>query len=187
MDSTPKRNLIFESQIPPRREVWSKSPGSHPEGNLGCENRKARDPEVGHQTVPPPPTTTTTTLTVLRPDGFAAVKNRVFAHLSYNCVFLPIFCRFLLLFGDFKPLFLQQRVGVRTPWGGVVFTASGGESPLPLPPPPSRQPMMVVQNTRLHLHIHSGGVKGLDSTVFTLEWLELVEIVSETHSCYQSN
>ncbi len=53
MDPTPKRNLIFESQIPPQREIWSQSPGSHPEENLGWENRKARDPEVGHQTAPP--------------------------------------------------------------------------------------------------------------------------------------
>ncbi len=55
MDPTPNRNLIFESQIPPRREIWYKSPGSHPEENLGWEKRKARDPEVGHQTAPPPP------------------------------------------------------------------------------------------------------------------------------------
>ncbi len=77
MDPTLKRNLIFESQIPPRREIWSKSPESHPEENFGWENRKARDPEVGHQTAPPPKktTTTTTTHTVLRPDGFAAGKN----------------------------------------------------------------------------------------------------------------
>ncbi len=74
MDPTPKRNLIFESQIPPRREIWSKSPGSHPEENLGWENSKARDPEVGQQTASPPTTTTTTTLTVLRPAGFAAGK-----------------------------------------------------------------------------------------------------------------
>ncbi len=81
MDPTPKRNLIFESQIPPRREIWSISPGSHPEENLGWKNRKARDLEVVHQTAPPPPTTTTT-LTVLRPDGFAAGKNVVGNHMK---------------------------------------------------------------------------------------------------------
>ncbi len=58
-DPTPKRNLV-------------KEPGSHPEENLGWENRKAKDMEVGQQTALPP--TTTTTLTVLRPDGFAAGK-----------------------------------------------------------------------------------------------------------------
>ncbi len=76
-DPTPKRNLIFQSQISPLREIWSKSPESHLKENLGRENRKARDPEVSHQTAPPPTTTTTTTtttLTVLRPDGFAAGK-----------------------------------------------------------------------------------------------------------------
>ncbi len=50
----PKRNLIFESQILPGREIWSKCPGSHPEENLGWEDRKSRDTEVGHQTPPPP-------------------------------------------------------------------------------------------------------------------------------------
>ncbi len=38
-DPTPKRNLIRKWQIPPRREIWPKGPGSHPEGNLGWENR----------------------------------------------------------------------------------------------------------------------------------------------------
>ncbi len=36
-DPTPKRNLV-------------KEPGSHPEENLGWENRKAKDTEVGQQT-----------------------------------------------------------------------------------------------------------------------------------------
>ncbi len=54
-DPTLKRNLVKELRIPPQREIWSKSPGSHPEENLGWDNRKARDPEVGHQTAPPPP------------------------------------------------------------------------------------------------------------------------------------
>ncbi len=94
MDPTPKRNLIRDRRIPPRREIRSKSPGSHPEGNLGWENRmekkKWRWPwpkkvDLGlrstlrswPQSSPPPPTTTTTTttLTVLWPDGFAAGKN----------------------------------------------------------------------------------------------------------------
>ena len=39
LDPTPKRNLIRKRQIPPRREIWSKSLGSHPERNLGWENR----------------------------------------------------------------------------------------------------------------------------------------------------
>ncbi len=51
--SHPEEKLIFESQIPPRRKILSKSPRSHPEENLEWENRKAGDPEVGHQTAPP--------------------------------------------------------------------------------------------------------------------------------------
>ncbi len=31
MDPTPKRILIIEGRIPPRREIWSLSDGSHPE------------------------------------------------------------------------------------------------------------------------------------------------------------
>ncbi len=29
MDPTPKRNIIKEPQIPPRREIWSRFTGSH--------------------------------------------------------------------------------------------------------------------------------------------------------------
>ncbi len=46
LDSTPKRILVWKQQIPPRREIWSKSPGSHPEGNLGWENRIEKKSEV---------------------------------------------------------------------------------------------------------------------------------------------
>ncbi len=52
MDPTTKRNLIFESQILPRREIWS-MPWIPPRRKFWVENRKARDPEVGHQTAPP--------------------------------------------------------------------------------------------------------------------------------------
>ncbi len=34
------RNFI-KSQIPPRREIWFKSPGFHPEENLGWKNTMA--------------------------------------------------------------------------------------------------------------------------------------------------
>ncbi len=37
--SHPKRNLVWKQRIPPRREIWSRSDGSHPEENLGWENR----------------------------------------------------------------------------------------------------------------------------------------------------
>ncbi len=39
MDPTPKRNLIFESQIPPRREIWSKSLDPTRKRNLVKEPR----------------------------------------------------------------------------------------------------------------------------------------------------
>ncbi len=50
-DPTPKRNLVKEWWIPPRREIWSGSDGSHP------EEKKRKKP-----------------LTVLCPVGFAAGK-----------------------------------------------------------------------------------------------------------------
>ncbi len=31
LDTTPKRNLVWKRWIPPRREIWSGSNGSHPE------------------------------------------------------------------------------------------------------------------------------------------------------------
>ena len=39
LDPTQKRNLVWKQRIPPRREIWSGSNGSHPEENLGWENR----------------------------------------------------------------------------------------------------------------------------------------------------
>ena len=45
MDPTPKRNRIFEPLS------GQSAPDSTPEKKLGWENRKARDPKVGHQTV----------------------------------------------------------------------------------------------------------------------------------------
>ncbi len=42
LDPTPKRNLVKEPWIPPRREIWSKSPGSHPKENLGRESERTR-------------------------------------------------------------------------------------------------------------------------------------------------
>ncbi len=35
LDPTAKKNLVWKRWIPPQREIRSKSPGSHPEGNLG--------------------------------------------------------------------------------------------------------------------------------------------------------
>ncbi len=35
MDPTPKKNLIKEPIGPPRREIWSRFTGSHPEYNSG--------------------------------------------------------------------------------------------------------------------------------------------------------
>ncbi len=41
LDPTPKRNLVWKRWIPPRREIWSRSNGSHPEEKFGLE---ATDP-----------------------------------------------------------------------------------------------------------------------------------------------
>ncbi len=41
MDPTLMKNLIFKSQIPPWREIWSKSPRSHPKEKSG---QRAPDP-----------------------------------------------------------------------------------------------------------------------------------------------
>ncbi len=46
LDSTQKRILVWKQWIPPRREIWSKSPGVHPEGNFGWENRMEKKSEV---------------------------------------------------------------------------------------------------------------------------------------------
>ncbi len=75
----PRREISFLShRSHPQEKSGQRAPGSHPKENLGWENRKARDPQVGHQTAPPP---TTTTLTVLGPDGFAAGKNYLEIHV----------------------------------------------------------------------------------------------------------
>ncbi len=60
MDPTPKRNLILQSQIPPARKMWPKSPRPHPEENLGWEELEIKKLLI--KLLPP---TTTTTLTVL--------------------------------------------------------------------------------------------------------------------------
>ncbi len=41
LDPTPKRNLVWKQWIPPRREIWSGSDGSHPEEKSG---QRALDP-----------------------------------------------------------------------------------------------------------------------------------------------
>ncbi len=54
-DPTPEEKSGQRAPDPTLKRNLVKEPGSHPEENLGWENRKAKDTEVGQQTAPPPP------------------------------------------------------------------------------------------------------------------------------------
>ncbi len=70
-DPTSKRNRVRELQIPPQREIWSESDGSHHKKNYGGRDHCMRSTIVDYQTAP---LDNNNHPTVLGPVGFAAGK-----------------------------------------------------------------------------------------------------------------